>query len=84
MRVSVLSSALFLAASLFAATASPEVAGESTPASSSDLARICESARLTDIERREYRAMFKTAETESDRVSAFHTFYERINGSVGH
>ena len=82
MRVSVLSSALFVAASLFAVSAFADSAIESTPASSKDLARICESARLTDIERRECRAMFKTAETDADRMAAFRTFDERINGSL--
>ncbi len=80
MRVSVLTSALILAAGLYAAAA--EVGLDSTPASSKELTRICESARLTDLERRECRAMFKTAASDSDRAAAYRTFYERINGAL--
>ena len=42
---------LILAAA-FASAASAEVLNEGMPAKASELARICESARLTDIERR--------------------------------
>lgn len=50
---------------------------ENTP---DDMARICESARLNDLERRECRAMFKAAPDQSRREAVFRTFEERING----
>jgi len=77
-----LTSALILAAGLYAGAAAAEVGLDSTPASSKELTRICESARLTDLERRECRAMFKTAASDSDRAAAYRTFYERINGAL--
>lgn len=45
-----------------------------------DLASICDSARLTDLERRECRARFKTATDEAARMSVYRIFDERING----
>lgn len=72
---------LFLAAA-FAGAASAEVVNEGMPAKASELARICESARLTDIERRECRAAFKTAESAGARQEAYALFFERINGPL--
>jgi len=79
MRTSIASLALL--GVLLTAPAYAEVLGETTPANAKDLAHICESARLTDIERRECRAMFKNAETETERLAAFRTFGERIYGT---
>ena len=77
--MSVVTVALF-AAGLFASAAFAEVSNESIPANANDLARICESARLTDLERRECRAMFKAANDDGARLTAYRTFDERING----
>ena len=45
-----------------------------------DLAGICDSARLTDLERRECRAQFKSATDDAKRMSVYRIFDERING----
>jgi len=45
-----------------------------------ELSMICESARLTDMERRECRAMFKTATSDDKMLVAYKVFDERING----
>jgi len=55
-------------------------ASADAPANSDPLGRICESARLTDIERRECRAAFKNAQGQSAREAVVRTFHERING----
>jgi hypothetical protein len=60
---------------IFAAPAFAENTGNAN-----HLARICESARLTDVERRECRAMFKLATDDAGRQAAFAVFHERING----
>jgi hypothetical protein len=49
-------------------------------ANAHDLGRICESARLSDLERRECSAMFKNAADEAARQAAVLVFHERING----
>ena len=64
----------------FVSAASAEVLNEGMPAKASEFARICESARLTDVERRECRAAFKTAVNADARQDAYEVFYERING----
>ena len=55
---------------------------ETTPSVSTNQTRICESARLSDLERRECRAMFKNASDDAARAVAYRVSYERINGPV--
>ena len=74
--------AAVLAAVLFASSAFADIDSAGMPANSSDLARICESARLTDLERRECRAMFKSADDDTARQAAYRTFVERIAGAA--
>jgi len=71
-------SAALMAVALLNASAFAE--GENQNPRNQGLSLICESARLTDIERRECRAMFKAASNETALVAAFQTFDERING----
>jgi hypothetical protein len=47
---------------------------------STDATRICESARLTDLERRECRAMYKAATNGDAREAVLRSFAERISG----
>ena len=49
---------------------------------SSNATRVCESARLTDLERRECRAMYKAAADDDAREAVLRTFAERINGEA--
>jgi len=70
--------ALATAATLLASTAFADVAATAP----NDIARICESARLSDLERRECRAMFKNAADQTAREAVLRTFLERINGPV--
>jgi len=67
-------------AALFTAPAFAE--GTTTPANAQTLSMICESGRLTDVERRECRALFKSANSETALVAAHRVFRERINGPV--
>ncbi len=54
----------------------------SATSSTHDLAQICDSARLTELDRRECRAQFKTAADDAARLNAFKIFEERINGPI--
>jgi len=69
---------VFAVAALLASTAF----AETTASVSLSQTRICESARLSDLERRECRAMFKNASDDAARAVAYRVFYERINGPV--
>jgi hypothetical protein len=71
--------ALFVSFAVFAALSTAPAFAENT-GSATELARICESARLTDVERRECRAMFKLATDDAARQAAHAVFNERING----
>ena len=71
-----ISFALADAATLLTSTAFADI----TPSAANNAARICESARLSYLERRECRAMFKNAEDQAGREFATRVFYERING----
>lgn len=51
-------------------------------AGTKDLARICDSARLSASERKECRAQFKAATDDASRLAAFRAFDEKINGSA--
>jgi hypothetical protein len=73
---------LFLSAA-FASIASAEIGGNPSSApKTAGLERICESARLTDVERRECRAAFKAADDAHDLQVAYETFRERIGSPV--
>ena len=69
-----------LVAGLFAPAAFAEETAEVSSAKFQERVRICESARLTDMERRECRAMFKTASSDEKMLVAYRVFDERING----
>ena len=71
-----------LAAGLFAPAAFAEETTQVSPAKFQEMVRICESARLTDMERRECRAMFKTASSDEKMLVAYRVVDERINGSA--
>lgn len=75
--IAVVVAALVVGGAMGFATAS--TFAENTP---DDMTRICESARLRDLERRECRAMFKAASDQARREAVFRTFDERINGSA--
>lgn len=74
-----------VAISLFAGLAATpafadEITSEGTLLKLKKLMLIWESARLIDMERRECRAMLKTAETDEKMLVAYRVFDERING----
>jgi predicted DsbA family dithiol-disulfide isomerase len=78
---------LFVTAALLVGLGSaPAFADELTegvfeaPLKIKELSMICESARLTDMERRECRAMFKNATSDDKMLVAYKVFDERING----
>jgi hypothetical protein len=58
------------------------VATSAFATSGNDLARICDSARLTATERKECAAQFKAASSAEARLAVYQTFDERINGAA--
>ena len=71
---------VFVTALVMGSATLPAFADNAT--NTSDVTRICESARLTDIERRECRAMVKAAASDEAREEVLRTFAERIGGAV--
>jgi hypothetical protein len=69
---------LAAAATMLATTAFADV----TATAPNDPSLLCKSACLTDLERREGRAMYKNARDKTAPDAVLRTFLERINGQV--